>query len=102
MVDRYRLERANQPCAWRTRAYRLSLRLLFGLRIRVSDCACKLLQRPLSGRRGQVRRRVLSAELLVEIGARRRRMVGAREPHHRGRLVAHQGRTLVSCSARGA
>lgn len=84
VVVGYRLKRADPALRLAyARAYRLSLRLLFGLRVRDPDCACKLFRRTaLEGIAVESDGAFLSAELLIKIGARGRRMVETGVPHH--------------------
>ena len=66
VVVGYRLRRADPALRLAyARAYRLSLRLLFGLRVRDPDCACKLFRRTaLEGIAVESDGAFLSAELL--------------------------------------
>ena len=65
------------------RLYRLALRLFYGLPVRDVDCACKLFRRDaLSGIRLESGGAFLSAELLVKMRARGRRIVEVGVPHH--------------------
>ena len=84
VVAGYRLRRAD-PLA-RTvyaRLYRLALRLFYGLPVRDVDCACKLFRRDaLSGIRLESGGAFLSAELLIKMRARGRRIVEVGVPHH--------------------
>jgi glycosyltransferase involved in cell wall biosynthesis len=84
VVAGFRIRRAD-PFArlLYARLYRLSLRLLFGLRVRDPDCACKLFRREaLEGLRVESGGAFLSAELLVKISARGGRIVEVGVPHH--------------------
>jgi glycosyltransferase involved in cell wall biosynthesis len=84
VVVGYRIHRADPPLRLAyARAYRLSLRLFFGLRVRDPDCACKLFRRDaLDGVAVESDGAFLSAELLIKIGARGRRIVETGVPHH--------------------
>ncbi len=65
------------------RLYRLALRLFYGLPVRDVDCACKLFRRDaLSGIRLESGGAFLSAELLIKMRARGRRVVEVGVPHH--------------------
>jgi glycosyltransferase involved in cell wall biosynthesis len=80
----YRIKRADPVV--RTvyaRLYRLANRLFFGLRVRDVDCACKLFRREaLAGVRVESGGAFFSAELLIKLGARGRRIVEVGVPHH--------------------
>ncbi|KRT64647.1 MAG: putative dolichol-phosphate mannosyltransferase [Chloroflexi bacterium CSP1-4] len=84
VVVGYRLRRAD-PLV-RTvyaRLYRLALRLFYGLPVRDVDCACKLFRLDaLSGIRLESGGAFLSAELLIKMRARGRRIVEVGVPHH--------------------
>jgi glycosyltransferase involved in cell wall biosynthesis len=85
VVAGYRIRRADAALRLAyARAYRLSLRLFFGLRVRDPDCACKLFRRSaLEGVAVESDGAFLSAELLIKIGARGRRIAETGVPHHR-------------------
>ena len=80
----YRIRRAD-PLA-RTlyaRLYRLANRIFFGLRVRDVDCACKLFTRSsLEGVSVESGGAFLSAELLVKLRARGRRLAEVGVPHY--------------------
>ncbi len=80
----YRLRRADPAVRLiYARAYRLALRLLFGLRVRDPDCACKLFRRDaLEGIRLESGGAFLSAELLIKLRVRGRRIVEVGVPHY--------------------
>jgi glycosyltransferase involved in cell wall biosynthesis len=80
----YRLRRADAPLRLAyARAYRLALRLFFGLRVRDPDCACKLFRREaLEGIRLESGGAFLSAELLIKLRVRGRRLVEVGVPHY--------------------
>ena len=84
VVAGYRLRRAD-PLV-RTvyaRLYRLALRLFYGLPVRDVDCACKVFRRDaLSGIRLESGGAFLSAELLIKMRARGRRIVEVGVAHH--------------------
>jgi glycosyltransferase involved in cell wall biosynthesis len=84
VVAGYRIRRADTALRLAyARAYRASLRLFFGLRVRDPDCACKLFRRSaLDGVAVESDGAFLSAELLIKIGARGRRIVETGVPHH--------------------
>ena len=69
VVAGYRLKRADPPIrTLYARAYRLAIRVFFGLRIRDVDCACKLLRREaLEGLRVESGGAFFSAELLIKL-----------------------------------
>lgn len=80
----YRLKRAD-PLVRLVYAdvYRLCLRAFFGLRMRDVDCACKLFRREaLSGVRLESGGAFLSAELLIKLQARGRRLAQVGVPHY--------------------
>ena len=80
----YRLKRADPfiRLAY-ARAYRLALRLLFGLRVRDPDCACKLFRRAtLADIRLESGGAFMSAELLIKLRARGRRLAQVGVPHY--------------------
>lgn len=65
------------------KAYRLANLVFFGLRVRDVDCACKLFRRPaLEDIRVESGGAFFSAELLIKLKARRRRIVEVGVPHH--------------------
>ena len=80
----YRLRRADPPLRLLyARIYRACLRVFFGLRVRDPDCACKLLRRDaLTGIRLESGGAFLSAELLIKLRERGRRLVEVGVPHH--------------------
>ena len=69
VVAGFRLKRADPPIrTLYARAYRLAIRIFFGLRIRDVDCACKLLRREaLDGLRVESGGAFFSAELLIKL-----------------------------------
>ena len=79
----YRIKRAD-PLV-RTvyaRLYRLANRIFFGLRVRDVDCACKLFRRAaLEGVAVESKGAFFSAELLIKLGARGRRIDEVGVPH---------------------
>jgi glycosyltransferase involved in cell wall biosynthesis len=80
----YRLKRADPfiRLAY-ARAYRLALRIFFGLKVRDPDCACKLFRRDaLEDIRLESGGAFLSAELLVKLRARGRRLAETGVPHY--------------------
>ncbi|HEU4674077.1 MAG TPA: glycosyltransferase family 2 protein [Candidatus Limnocylindrales bacterium] len=84
VVAGYRIRRAD-PIV-RTvyaRLYRLANRILFGLRVRDVDCACKLFRRTaLEGLRVESGGAFFSAELLIKLRASGRRIVEVGVPHY--------------------
>jgi glycosyltransferase involved in cell wall biosynthesis len=84
VVAGFRIARADPPL--RTvyaRLYRLANRIFFGLRVRDIDCACKLFRRAaLVGIRVESGGAFFSAELLVKLLQRRRRIVEVGVPHY--------------------
>jgi glycosyltransferase involved in cell wall biosynthesis len=84
VVVGYRLKRADPTIRLLyARAYRLCLRLLFGLKVRDVDCACKLFRRDaLRGVRLESNSAFLSAELLIKLQALGRRIVEVGVPHY--------------------
>ncbi|HWH23549.1 MAG TPA: glycosyltransferase family 2 protein, partial [Candidatus Limnocylindria bacterium] len=80
----YRIRRADPLVRLAyARAYRLALRLFFGLRVRDPDCACKLFRRAaLEGIRLESGGAFLSAELLIKLRQRGRRLIEVGVPHH--------------------
>ena len=72
------------------RAYRLALRIFFGLKVRDPDCACKLFRRSaLEGIRVESEGGFLSGELLVKLLGRRRTIAEVGVPHY-PRLAGRQ------------
>jgi glycosyltransferase involved in cell wall biosynthesis len=84
VVAGYRLQRADATVRLLyARAYRLCLRLFFGLPVRDVDCACKLFRREaLAGIRLESSGAFLSAELLIKVRARGHRLVEVGVPHY--------------------
>jgi glycosyltransferase involved in cell wall biosynthesis len=84
VVAGYRIGRADPPIRLAyARVYRACLRLLFGLRVRDPDCACKLFRRAsLAGVRVESGGAFLSAELLIKIGERGGVIVEQGVPHY--------------------
>jgi glycosyltransferase involved in cell wall biosynthesis len=84
VVAGYRIARADPLI--RTiyaRLYRLANRTFFGLRVRDVDCACKLFRRDaLEGIRVESGGAFFSAELLVKLRSRGRRVVEVGVPHY--------------------
>lgn len=84
VVAGYRIKRAD-PLV-RTvyaRLYRLANRIFFGLRVRDVDCACKLFRRSaLEGVSVESGGAFFSAELLIKLGARGRRIDEVGVPHY--------------------
>jgi glycosyltransferase involved in cell wall biosynthesis len=80
----YRLRRADPTIRLvYARTYRLCLRLLYGLPVRDVDCACKLFRREaLSGIRLESGGAFLSAELLIKVRARGKRIAEVGIPHY--------------------
>ncbi|HUG48203.1 MAG TPA: glycosyltransferase family 2 protein [Candidatus Limnocylindria bacterium] len=80
----YRLKRADPLVRLLyARAYRLCLRVFFGLRVRDPDCACKLFRREtLEGIRLESGGAFMSAELLIKLRERGRRLVEVGVPHY--------------------
>ena len=80
----YRISRADPPI--RTiyaRLYRLANRTFYGLRVRDVDCACKLFRREaLDGVRVGSGGAFFSAELLIRLSARGRRVAEVGVPHY--------------------
>jgi glycosyltransferase involved in cell wall biosynthesis len=65
------------------RAYRLANRIFFGLKVRDVDCACKLFSRAaLEGLNVESGGAFFSAELLIKLGARGRRIAEVGVPHY--------------------
>lgn len=80
----YRLKRADPfvRLAY-ARVYRLALRILYGLKVRDPDCACKLFRREaLSGVRLESGGAFLSAELLIKLVQRGQRLAETGVPHY--------------------
>lgn len=84
VVVGYRLRRADPALRLLyARAYRLALRLLYGLRVRDPDCACKLFRRSvLEDIRLESGGAFMSAELLIKLQQRGRRIVEVGVPHY--------------------
>jgi glycosyltransferase involved in cell wall biosynthesis len=84
VVVGFRLRRADPPIRLvYARAYRLALRIFFGLRVRDPDCACKLFRRAaLDGIRLESGGAFLSAELLIKLQRKGRRIAEAGVPHY--------------------
>jgi glycosyltransferase involved in cell wall biosynthesis len=84
VVVGYRLKRADPLIRLAyARIYRLCLQVFFGLRVRDPDCACKLFRRSaLTDIRLESGGAFLSAELLIKLRARGRRIVEVGVPHH--------------------
>ncbi len=84
VVAGYRIKRAD-PLV-RTvyaRLYRLANRIFFGLKVRDVDCACKLFKRAsLEGVSVESGGAFFSAELLIKLGARGRRIDEVGVPHY--------------------
>jgi glycosyltransferase involved in cell wall biosynthesis len=80
----YRLKRADPAVRLvYARAYRLALRLFYGLNVRDVDCACKLFRREaLRGVRLESGGAFLSAELLIKLAALGRTVVEVGVPHY--------------------
>ena len=84
VVVGYRLKRADPAIRLAyARAYRLALRIFFGLRVRDPDCACKLFRRSaLEEIRLESGGAFMSAELLIKLMQRGRRVVETGVPHY--------------------
>lgn len=84
VVVGYRLKRADPAIRLAyARAYRLALRIFYGLRVRDVDCACKLFRRDaLREVRLESGGAFLSAELLIKLRARGRSVAEVGVPHH--------------------
>jgi glycosyltransferase involved in cell wall biosynthesis len=80
----HRLERADSRLRLAyARAYRACLRAFFGLAVHDVDCACKVFRRDaLADVRLESGGAFLSAELLIKLGARGRRVVEVGVPHY--------------------
>lgn len=84
VVVGYRLRRADPLVRLLyARAYRLALRIFYGLRVRDPDCACKLFRREaLHDIRLESGGAFLSAELLIKLQQRGRRLAEVGVPHY--------------------
>lgn len=84
IVAGFRIKRADPMIRTAyARAYRLANRIFFGLRVRDVDCACKLFRREaLDGVRVESGGAFFSAELLVKVLQRGRRIAEVGVPHH--------------------
>jgi glycosyltransferase involved in cell wall biosynthesis len=84
VVVGYRIRRADPPIRLAyARVYRACLRTLFRLHVRDVDCACKLFRREaLDGIWLESRGAFLSAELLIKLRERGRRVVEVGVPHY--------------------
>lgn len=84
VVVGYRIRRADPPLrTLYARLYRLANLVFFGLRVRDVDCACKLFRREaLEGVRVESSGAFFSAELLIKLGARGRRVAEVGVPHY--------------------
>jgi glycosyltransferase involved in cell wall biosynthesis len=84
VVAGYRIQRADPIVRiLYARTYKLANRLLFGLRVRDVDCACKLFRREaLDGIRVESGGAFFSAELLIKIQAAGRSVVEVGVPHY--------------------
>lgn len=84
VVVGYRLHRADAPLRLvYARLYRLALRIFYGLAVQDVDCACKVFRRPALERiRLESGGAFLSAELLIKLRARGRRIVEVGVPHY--------------------
>jgi glycosyltransferase involved in cell wall biosynthesis len=89
----YRIRRADP--LFRTvyaKLYRLANRIFFGLRVRDVDCACKLFTRSsLEGVKVESGGAFFSAELLIKLRARGRRVVEVGVPHYPRRAGSPTG-----------
>src|SRR5688572_14467963 len=84
VVVGYRIKRADPfiRTAY-AKAYRLALRIFYRLGVRDVDCACKLFRRPaLEGVRLESGGAFLSAELLIKLKQRGRRLAETGIPHY--------------------
>jgi len=84
VVVGFRIKRADPPLrAVYARLYRLANRIFFGLQVRDVDCACKLFRRAaLGGIRVESGGAFFSAELLIKLRQRGRRVVEVGVPHY--------------------
>jgi glycosyltransferase involved in cell wall biosynthesis len=84
VVVGYRLRRADPLVRLLyARAYRLALRIFYGLRVRDPDCACKLFRTDaLDGLHLESEGAFLSAELLIKLQRTGRRIVEVGVPHY--------------------
>jgi len=84
VVAGYRIKRADPLVRLAyARAYRLALRIVYRLGVRDVDCACKLFRRSaLEGIRLESDGAFLSAELLIKLRQRGRRVVETGVPHY--------------------
>lgn len=84
IVAGFRIRRADPPIRTAyARAYRLANRIFYGLRVRDVDCACKLFRREaLEGVRVESGGAFFSAELLIKVLQRGRRIAEVGVPHH--------------------
>jgi glycosyltransferase involved in cell wall biosynthesis len=84
VVVGYRIKRADPAIRLAyARAYRLALRIFFRLGLRDVDCACKLFRREsLEGVRLESGGAFLSAELLIKLKERGRRLAETGVPHY--------------------
>jgi glycosyltransferase involved in cell wall biosynthesis len=89
----YRLHRADPPIrTLYARLYRLANRIWFGLRVRDVDCACKVFRREaLADVAVESGGAFFSAELLIKLVARGRRIVEVGVPHHPRRAGSPTG-----------
>ena len=80
----YRIKRADPLVrTLYARAYRLANRIFFGLKVRDVDCACKLFRRAaLEGLNVESGGAFFSAELLIKLTARGRRIAEVGIPHY--------------------
>jgi glycosyltransferase involved in cell wall biosynthesis len=91
VVVGYRQKRADPTLRLAyARAYRLALRIFYGLKVRDPDCACKLFRRSaLAGIRVESEGGFLSGELLVKLLQRGRTIAEVGVPHY-PRLAGQQ------------
>ncbi len=84
VVAGYRIKRADPIIRTAyARAYRLALRIFFRLGVRDVDCACKLFKRAsLEGVRLESGGAFMSAELLIKLKVRGRKIVETGVPHY--------------------
>ncbi len=84
VVVGYRIKRADPAIRLAyARAYRLALRIFYRLGVRDVDCACKLFRREsLEGVRLESGGAFLSAELLIKLKQRGRRLAETGVPHY--------------------